>query len=538
MGFVRKRRSKTRGTRFMAVAHLGGTDVALETYDTFEEATDAWQHAEVQERRRTGGSSLLAGRMPFRDLVALYLESAQLEASTRKAYTSHCRRHLLPRFGDRPIAELTSAEVGRWMNDQLKAQMSVRTRVATRITLSAILQFAVNNGQLTFNPVRGTRAPSKTAMRRRRAVLKPEQWPALRREFLEYGPETQLLIDVAIDTGLRFGELTDLRPCHLARAGKPYLRVQTVVTWPGEEFSTNGDVVERKHYTKGGEDRRVDLSEQVAVALQAHIAGHRLGPDELIFNFDRLRDEHASWRGQREAEKRLAFEAEWQARLAAEPISTDRYVKLLPDGRRRSGEHGRPNTFSLGCRCAHCSHANTVYARQRRQANRGDRTAARRGPARKGRPAIREPWLSPQWFGEVVWRPATARAGLGWLHFHDLRHAHATWLLAAGVPVRSVQKRLGHKNLATTEIYLGELVDVEDVASFLGAYHEIFAAALRGELWDPEAEAERAVLATAADAVATPDVDMLGELLSALPPEQLAALLTQALTRARPATGG
>ena len=175
MGFVRKRRSKNRGTRFLAVARLGGTDVALATYDTIEEAADSWQHAEVQERRRTGGSSLLAGRMPFRDLVALYLESAQLEASTRKAYTSHCRRHLLPRFGERPIAELTSAEVGRWMNDQLKTHMSVRTRVATRITLSAILQFAVNNGQLTFNPVRGTRAPSKTATQRRRAVLKPEQ---------------------------------------------------------------------------------------------------------------------------------------------------------------------------------------------------------------------------------------------------------------------------------------------------------------------------------------------------------------------------
>lgn len=56
--------------------------------------------------------------MPFRDLVALDLESAQLEASTRKAYTSHCRRHLLPRFGDRPIAELTSAQVGRWMKTQ------------------------------------------------------------------------------------------------------------------------------------------------------------------------------------------------------------------------------------------------------------------------------------------------------------------------------------------------------------------------------------------------------------------------------------
>jgi integrase len=538
MGFVRKRRSKNRGTRFLAVAHLGGKDVSLATYDTFEEAADAWQHAEVQERRRTGGSSLLAGRMLFADLVALYMESAQLEASTRKAYTSHCRHHLLPRFGQCPIADLTSAEIGRWMNDQVKAQLSVRTRVATRITLSAILQFAVNNGRLTFNPVRGTHAPSKAALHRRRTVLKPEQWPALRREFNDYGQETQLLVDVAIDTGLRFGELTDLRPCHLARAGKPYLRIQTVVTWPGEEFSTNGDVVERKDYTKGGEDRKVDLSEQVVAALLAHIAEHRLGPDELIFNFDRLREEHARWRAQREGEKRAAFEAEWQAKLAAEPLSDQRYVRQRPDGRTRSGQHGRPNTFSLGCRCAHCTYANTTYARQRRQARRGDQPAARRGPAPKARPAIREPWLSPQWFGEIVWRPATNRAGLDWLHVHDLRHAHATWLLAAGVPVRSVQKRLGHKNLATTEIYLGELVDVEDVASFLGAYHEIFAAALRGELWDAEADAERAVLSTAAQAVATPDTDMLGELLNDLPPEQLAALLTQALTRARPATGG
>lgn len=30
---------------------------------TVAEATDAWQHSEVQERRRTGGSPLLAGRM-------------------------------------------------------------------------------------------------------------------------------------------------------------------------------------------------------------------------------------------------------------------------------------------------------------------------------------------------------------------------------------------------------------------------------------------------------------------------------------------
>ncbi|MDQ3611473.1 MAG: site-specific integrase [Actinomycetota bacterium] len=536
MGFVRKRRSKNRGTRFVAVAHVGGRDLTLATYDTFAEATDAWQHAEVQERRRTGGSSLLAGRMPFRDLVALYMQAAQLEPSTRSAYASHCRAHLLPRFGDRPIADLSSAEVGRWMNDQLAAQLSVRTRVATRITLSSILQFAVNNGQLSFNPVRGTRAPRTTALRRRRAVLKPEQWPALRREFNEYGPETQLLIDVAIDTGLRFGELTDLRPSHLDQHRKPFLRVQTVATWPGEEFSNNGDVVERKQYTKGAEDRNVDLSPQVAATLTSHLTRHCLGPDELIFNFDRLREEHARWRAQRAAEQRTVFEAEWQAKLAAEPISTERFVVVRGDGRVRSGEHGSPNTYALGCRCAHCTYINTAYARQRREVRRGGEAPVRRGPPPKGRPGIREPWLNPQWFGEVVWRPATARAGLQWVHFHDLRHAHATWLLAAGVPVRSVQRRLGHRNLATTEIYLGELVEVEDIASFLGRYHEIFSAPVRGEIWGADEQAEREAQAGGIGAAA-PDAQHLGEMLNALPPDQLAALLTQALTRGRGPSG-
>lgn len=198
----------------------------------------------------------------------------------------------------------------------------------------------------------------------------------------------------------------------------------------------------------------------------------------------------------------------------------------------RTGEHATSSTYSLGCRCAHCTYANTSYKRARREALRGDVAPRHRGPERRGRPESRDGWISPQWFGDVIWRPALQRAGLEWLHWHDLRHAHATWLLAAGVPARSVMKRLGHKNLATTEIYLSELVGVEDIASLMGAYHSIFASALRGELWDPRADAEHAVLAQAAEAVKL-TAERVGELLAQLPPEQVAALLTQVLTRGR-----
>jgi hypothetical protein len=146
VGHVRKRRSKNHGTRFLAIARLDDVDVALGTYDTFEDATDAWQSAEVEARRRAGGPTLAAGRLSFAELVELYFESASLEATTRKAYRSHCSAHLLPRFGPKPLRQIDGAAAGVWMNTQTKAGLSPRTRIATRSTLSSILQFAVDNG--------------------------------------------------------------------------------------------------------------------------------------------------------------------------------------------------------------------------------------------------------------------------------------------------------------------------------------------------------------------------------------------------------
>jgi len=43
---------------------------------------------------------------------------------------------------------------------------------------------------------------------------------------------------------------------------------------------------------------------------------------------------------------------------------------------------------------------------------------------------------------------------------HDLRHAHASWLLAGGSDLRSVMDRLGHAQITTTQKYLHSLPDV------------------------------------------------------------------------------
>lgn len=67
-----------------------------------------------------------------------------------------------------------------------------------------------------------------------------------------------------------------------------------------------------------------------------------------------------------------------------------------------------------------------------------------------------------------VWRPAVRRAqerGLGKQpRIHDLRHSHASWLIADGHSLAAIQRRLGHESITTTIDRYGHLEDAYDDA--------------------------------------------------------------------------
>jgi len=73
--------------------------------------------------------------------------------------------------------------------------------------------------------------------------------------------------------------------------------------------------------------------------------------------------------------------------------------------------------------------------------------------------------LSRATFNTRHWRPAVARAGIDFpVRMHDLRHAHASWLLAGGADLAAVMERMGHAQIMTTQKYLHTLPDADDKA--------------------------------------------------------------------------
>ena len=70
--------------------------------------------------------------------------------------------------------------------------------------------------------------------------------------------------------------------------------------------------------------------------------------------------------------------------------------------------------------------------------------------------------ISRNTFRTRVWRPAIKASGIAFdVRVHDLRHAHASWLLAGGSDLKSVMDRMGHAQITTTQRYLHTLPDTD-----------------------------------------------------------------------------
>ena len=432
MGFARKRMGRDGKPRYTAYyLDIRGQERSAGTFSSKKDANDAWKVAEAGVRAGRQGDPG-RGRQTFEVYVLdKWLPHHLLEPGVRSNYGGQLRKHLIPFFGPMKMRDILPEHVRQWITYMQDKEASARTiQYCKGSILNAIFTTALEDEVVTIHPSRGVKIPPVPD--KPRHIITANQFDLLYQALPD--TDAQLLIETAIESGLRWGELTELRVRDLDFATRILTVSRAVVELSPQDHPEGARFLVK--YPKDNEYRRFKLSQQIVRKIEAHVTANGLGPDDLLFTYQAPTQPRSRPR----------------STAAAPPAGMTE-----PNEKGRRYRHGTLTAYNAArCRCEHCRGAYATYRAQRRTSGKDQPHTPRTCDTDGHIPA--------DWFRHQVWYPARKAAGLGKVRIHDLRHAHASWLLAGGADLQVVKERLGHASIATTEKYLHSLPTADETA--------------------------------------------------------------------------
>ena len=277
MGQSRKRVGRNGDVRYTAYYEdARGHRRSAGTFPSLRAANKAWQQAESKVAEGRGGQSH-RGRLLFKRYVEdIWFPNHVIELTTRQNYTYSLNRHIMLTFAEFRVVDVLPADVREWVAKLQVNGVNPPTIRYAMTVLSAIFTTALND-QITFlHPCMGVKTPTVATKRRR--IITPDQFGALYDAIPT--KELQLLAETDIETGLRWGELIELRKRDIDLD----TGVITVSRVAGELAANFNPARQRffvKQYPKDTEWRAVTLSEHMFGQLHEHTRG--MEPDDLLF---------------------------------------------------------------------------------------------------------------------------------------------------------------------------------------------------------------------------------------------------------------
>lgn len=279
MGWLIDRPSLSGGVQYMAMYRdLQGRQRSAGTFAGKREAKAAYKEAEVaQNRGRIADPK--RGRQSFRSYVEdEWLPNHVIEESTREGYVYKLYKHIMPEFGGRPMREILPFDVRAWVLKLQENGVHPPTIQYCKVILDAIFTTALND-QVTFlHAGKGVKTPSVAKKTKR--IITSAQFDKIY-DALPEGT-MQLLVEVDIETGLRWGELTELRVKDLDIKSGVLTVARAVVHLKSKERALD-DRFLIKDYPKDGEWRQVKLAEHILAKTIDFIKANQLGSEDLLF---------------------------------------------------------------------------------------------------------------------------------------------------------------------------------------------------------------------------------------------------------------
>jgi integrase len=157
----------------------------------------------------SGRTAPVRSRVTFRT-IATEWETTVLpmyKHSTQKHRRFMLKKHLLPRFGDKALCEITRQEIQAYVAHLIQQEYAPKSIDHVHDVLSAVLRTAVKWGHISENPARGVDLPKLRTVRRKWALTLPQAAALLKK----LPPMERAMVGLAILSGLRRGELFALR---------------------------------------------------------------------------------------------------------------------------------------------------------------------------------------------------------------------------------------------------------------------------------------------------------------------------------------
>jgi integrase len=361
------------------------------TYATSDEADWAWMSKAV-ELGRSLPSDPRRELVPFADFVERYFQQVVFNSgNTKRTYHYVTRAHLVPTFGTRPLREVDREAIATWIRSLTARGYKPRTVTSYKLVLSAILAKAVTWGYVTYNPCLGQELPSPGPRRAIQRSLRVEEITRILQAIP--GPSLVMATELMVHTGLRWGEITELRYQDVKDFPdddqRVYLLLTRAVADVGEQFNLTGEGRFEIHdRTKNGHDRPLSLSPAMTDRLITYLDHNGINqPDQLLFPASRMI-------------------ADWET---AQPVPDDEIPDNLgytrPNAQGRTYRHGTMTAYTAGrCTCDWCRRAFALYRRHRRA--QGKDLHPHRNPNRPSNNRNLTDHCSAQWFRDTVWKPA------------------------------------------------------------------------------------------------------------------------------------